>query len=231
MPQLSDDELGTITIRRNPLSRSIRMRLAADGTIVVSAPMHTPLSFIKQAVRGSRRELLDMQKQARPALYVDGQAIGQSHHLAIVHSDLRGEIHAQRRGTTLVVTLPSTKKLDDVDVQQRIREEVRQILRREAKSYLPRRLATLAERHGYRYQTVRFPHAISRWGSCSTSGTISLNIALMKLSPELIDYVIFHELSHTRHMDHSHAFWNEVKKLDPDYELHRRLLKRHSPIV
>ena len=231
MTKFIDDELGTVTIRHNPLSRSIRMRLAADGTIVVSAPKRTPVTLIKQAVRGAREDLLAMQKQVLPALYVDGQAIGQSHHLAIVHSDIRDAIHTQRRGTTLVVTLPSSKHSDDTDVQQQIREEVRQILRREAKSYLPRRLATLAERHGYSYQAVRFPHAISRWGSCSTSGTISLNIALMKLPPELIDYVIFHELSHTKHMDHSRAFWNEVKKLDPDYELHRRHLKRHSPIV
>lgn len=231
MTQFIDKQLGTITIRHNPLSRSIRMRLAADGTIVVSAPKHTPLSLIKQAINGSRRELLAMRTSTQSIRYSNGQAIGQSHNLAIISSNLHSEVTSQRRGTTLIVTLPPSFTVEDAEVQDTIRKEVRSILRREAKAYLPRRLATLAQRHGYSYTTVRFPHAISRWGSCSTSGTISLNIALMKLPPELIDYVIFHELSHTIHMNHSQSFWNEVKKLDPDYEIHRKLLKRHSPIV
>lgn len=231
MTQFTDEKLGTVTIRRNPLSRSIRMRLAPDGTVTVSAPKRTPMALIKQAVRSARSDLLAMQEEAQPELYVDGQQIGQSHKLAIIPSDVHGTVHVHRKNTTLIVSVPSTLRSGDAAVQAQIRQEVRTILRREAKSYLPRRLATLAKRHGYTYNSVRFPHAISRWGSCSSSGTISLNIALMKLPPDLIDYVIFHELAHTTHMNHSAAFWSEVEKLDPAYTLHRKVLKQHSPIV
>ena len=74
-------------------------------------------------------------------------------------------------------------------------------------------------------------HANTRWGSCSSRGTISLNIGLMKVPEVLIDYVILHELAHLNHMDHSEAFWQEVSEHDPQYRLHRKRLKQFSPGV
>ena len=74
-------------------------------------------------------------------------------------------------------------------------------------------------------------HANTRWGSRSSSGTISLNIGLMNLPQELSDYVILHELAHINHMDHSEKFWAEVAEHDPKYKQHRKALKGYSPGV
>ena len=74
-------------------------------------------------------------------------------------------------------------------------------------------------------------HANTRWGSRSSSGTISLNIGLMNLPQELSDYVILHELAHINHMDHSEKFWAEVAEHDPKYKQHRKALKEYSPGV
>lgn len=114
---------------------------------------------------------------------------------------------------------------------QKARDQKIQLLRREAANFLPYRLEYLAKLHGYRYERLRLSHPTTRWGSCSTTGTISLNIGLMNLPTELRDYVILHELAHLKHPDHSIAFWKEVEKHDPKYKYHRAALKNYSPAV
>ena len=99
------------------------------------------------------------------------------------------------------------------------------------KDYLPYRLEYFAKLYNYHYARIRFSHANTRWGSCSSNGTISLNIGLMNLPEKLRDYVLIHELAHLNHMDHSKAFWAEVASHDKNYRDHRRRLKNYSPGV
>ena len=114
---------------------------------------------------------------------------------------------------------------------QRARDAKKKILMRQAREYLPYRLEYQAKRFGYSYARCRLTHANTRWGSCSSTRTISLNIGLMKVPEVLRDYVILHELAHLNHMDHSNAFWAEVGSHDPRYREHRRKLKMFNPGV
>ena len=114
---------------------------------------------------------------------------------------------------------------------QRARDAQKKILMKKAREYLPYRLEFWATKYGYHYTNIRLTHANTRWGSRSSSGTISLNIGLMKVPEPLRDYVIIHELAHINHMDHSNAFWNEVSQHDPLYKRHREQLKQFSPGV
>lgn len=115
--------------------------------------------------------------------------------------------------------------------EQRARDAKKKLLQKKAKAYLPYRLEYLAKLYGYEYGKVRLSHAGTRWGSCSSNRTISLNIGLMQVPEPLRDYVILHELAHLNHMDHSPAFWAEVERHDPSYKLHRRRLKQFDPGV
>ena len=83
----------------------------------------------------------------------------------------------------------------------------------EAKTLLTTRLQQLAKDNGFSYNKVFIRNQKTRWGSCSSKNNISLNMKLVKLPDELIDYVILHELVHTRKKDHSKAFWSEMDKL------------------
>ncbi len=114
---------------------------------------------------------------------------------------------------------------------QRARDTKKKLLDKKAREYLPYRLDFWAQKYGYSYKNLRLSHASTRWGSRSSSGTISLNIGLMKLPEALRDYVILHELAHINHMDHSPEFWAEVAKHDPNYKRHRQALKAFSPGV
>jgi len=114
---------------------------------------------------------------------------------------------------------------------QRARDAKKQILKKSAKQYLPYRLEFHAQKHGYKYTSLRLSHANTRWGSRSSTGTISLNISLMNLPEPLRDYVILHELAHINHMNHSTAFWAEVARHDPNYKRNRKRLKMFNPGV
>lgn len=113
--------------------------------------------------------------------------------------------------------------------EQRARDYQKKILTKKAKEYLPYRLEYFAKLYGYNYDKCRLTHANTRWGSCSSNKTISLNIGLMKVPEVLRDYVILHELAHLNHMDHSKEFWAEVATHDKNYKIHEKKLKHFSP--
>lgn len=112
---------------------------------------------------------------------------------------------------------------------QKTRDYQKKVLMKKAREYLPYRLEYYANLYGYKYGKCRLTHANTRWGSCSSKKTISLNIGLMKLPEPLRDYVILHELAHLNHMDHSRAFWNEVGEHDKRYKVHDKKLKLFNP--
>lgn len=230
MPTINDEEFGAITVRRSARATQVRLRVAPDGTLRASMPVYAPLFLLKRLVKSSRPQLRKMLEQAQPqASYSDGQQIGKSHTLIIRRGG--SKVQATRSKQHIIVTLPDGKTLADNDVIRKIRDASIAALRLEAKSYLPKRLHYMANQLGFTYNKVRFSHASSRWGSCSSEGTISLNIALMKLPFELIDYVIVHELAHTVELNHSDRFWSLVEQGDPLYKQHRRLLKQEAPSI
>ncbi len=230
MPTITDEEFGVITVRRSARATQVRLRVAPNGTLRASMPLYAPLFLLKRLVKSSRTQLRAMLQQAQPVgEYSDGQQIGKSHTLIVRPGATR--LSVTRSKQHIIANVPSHKTLSDPDVVRAIRDVSIAALRLEAKSYLPKRLAHLANLHGYTYQKVRFSHASSRWGSCNSEGTISLNIALMKLPFELIDYVLLHELAHTKEMNHSQQFWALVAQSDPHYVQHRRSLKSEAPSI
>lgn len=231
MATITDEEFGTITIRRSPRASHVKIRVAPNGTLRASLPLYAPVFVLKRLLKTSRDELRAMMKTQQPDYaFHNGMQIGKSHTLVVMPS-LAAAPDVARHKQQIIVKLPNQYALDHPDVAHKIRSVMQDALRTEAKSYLPKRLALLAGKLDCQYERVRFSHAGGRWGSCSTSGTISLNIALMKLPHELIDYVIVHELSHTKQMNHSTAFWNLVAIGDPQYKLHRKALKLHTPSI
>lgn len=228
MPSFNDQILGKVIVSRGRSSRYVRLGVTPAGDIKVTAPLFTPMYFIKNLVKKSRKELTQMVQQYRTH-YANSETIGKSHALTIAYSD--DPISVSYKKPHINVNVNEPDDLMDENVQSEIRALVIKALKAEAKAYLPRRVQYIAEKHGFSYEKLRFSHAKSRWGSCNSDGTISLNIALMKLPFELIDYVIIHELVHTQHLNHSVDFWDQVGNCDPQYKTHRKILKNHSPHI
>lgn len=231
MATIEDPEFGTITLRRSMQATHVRIRIAPDGRLRASLPAYAPIFLVKRLVNASRGELRGMLASHHQASsFHEGMQIGKSHVL-LVRKTQNLNVSVTRRKQHIIVMLEKGGDISEPLTQRLIRDEAIKALRLEAKSYLPKRLAFLANKLGHSYQKVRFSHASGRWGSCNTAGTISLNIALMKLPFELIDYVLVHELSHTKEMNHSPAFWKHVEYGDPQYKTHRARLKREAPSI
>ena len=226
-----DKEFGEIKIRKNKLARSVKLSVSVDGSLRASIPYYSPEFAVRRLVNGNRDEIRKMlaTHNAKNS-YQDGDLIGKTHTL-FLRKFSGEEIKISNEGNQILVQIPQELAFENPLVQSEIRKTVSKILRKQAKAYLPRRIDFLAEKYGFSFEKLRFSHTGTRWGSCSSSGTISLNIALMNLPHHLIDYVIIHELCHTRQMNHSSKFWQEVEKYCPDYKKYIQEIKQFSPSI
>ena len=129
-----------------------------------------------------------------------------NHHLEIKVSDT-GRLKSVLRNNKIAITIPQFNKIEDGEVQGEIRKAIECAWRKEAKEYLPDRVKSLAEKHKFNYKNVAIKNTKTRWGSSSFENNINLSLHLMRLPNHLIDYVILHELVHTKVKNHSRDFW------------------------
>ncbi|MBS0396931.1 MAG: M48 family metallopeptidase, partial [Proteobacteria bacterium] len=112
------------------------------------------------------------------------------------------------------------------------RRQLRAFLTATARAALEPWLASLAAERGFGYARLQLRRQRTRWGSCSRSGTISLNVCLLFQPPPVVRYLLLHELCHTRHLNHSARYWRLVEAHEPAYRaLDRELTRgwRHVP--
>lgn len=228
MTHFNDPVLGKVVVSRKRTSRYVKLGVMPNGEIRVSAPIFTPMYFIKSFVKKSRSELGKVLDQYRKK-YTENMSIGKSHQLIVRAGFSENKVLYKK--PNIYVYVAEQEDVSSEELQTEIREIVAKALRVEAKAYLPRRVEYIAEQTGLEFSKLRFSHAKGRWGSCNSDKTISLNIALMQLPFELIDYVIIHELAHTEHLNHSKDFWSLVESADPHYKSHKKTLKNHSPHI
>lgn len=103
-----------------------------------------------------------------------------------------------------------------------------QRFRKAAKEYFPKRVAYYHSLTGGNYTKITVRDQKTRWGSCSSNGTLSFNYRLMYAPPRILDYVVVHELCHLTHMNHSKEFWSMVASIMPEYKTYRQWLKDHG---
>lgn len=112
-----------------------------------------------------------------------------------------------------------------------LNEEALKNIKKRAKDQLLDRLNYLSEKHDYSYSKIRLSGAKTRWGSCSYKNTVSLNWKIMLAPPQVIDYLVVHELVHTKHKNHQRNFWNEVAQIHPTYKEDRKWLRDNAHLL
>lgn len=233
--QWTDNELGTITVVRNPRARNIIMRASADGVRVTCSPMAT-LSEIRVALDKFRTKLSAKQELVRETVVpIDRQFSISTDILTIgFASDEECEAAKLRQGEACMRRGEGWSKMyvrSDADLtryQQWLKKAFVEELRLHAKRLLPRMTEDIAREFGFKHAGVKIQSSRTRWGSCSARNDINLSLYLMALPSHLIDYVIKHELCHTVHHDHSDRFWALMDKVtDNRAKMLRKELKVH----
>lgn len=222
-------EIGEFIISKRRGTKNIRLSIAANGKVRVGLPVWAPYSagigFAK-----SRQAWINAHRQTIPqATFHHGTRIGKSHRIAYIYKPSKPGTSTRIKQSFIQIT--SSLALDNPAVQARAASAAERALKSEAQQLLPQRLATLAAKHGFSYKSVRIKKLSSRWGSCSSDKTITLNYYLMQLPWQLIDYVLLHELIHTRHLNHSPKFWEDFERIYPGAKVCRAKIKTYRPIL
>jgi predicted metal-dependent hydrolase len=223
-------EIGEVTLVKRAGSRTIRLSVTPTG-IRVSMPHWTPYSAAQAFVLSHTAWIqMEQAKTSRPLL-VQGQKIGKLHYLRFEHV-LGGQAAGSRvTATEVIVRLSPGEHTSDSEVQKRALQTAMRALKREAERLLKPRLQSLAEKHGKTFTGFSVKQLKRRWGSCDSHRAITLNLFLMELPWEFIDYVLLHELTHTVHMNHGPEFWAELLRMEPRARSLSKHLRTHQPII
>ncbi len=218
------------TLRVSRRARYARLQVRPFGGLEIVVPPRFPRAEVGPFV--ARHEDWIRRQLGRQARARDAVRPPQRIDLALDGSSTP-VIYAQSlRGTTgdLFAPVPAGITVDAADLDGQLRE-LRAWVRQRARALLPPRLERLAARTGLDYARVGIRSQKTRWGSCSRRGHISLNDQLVFVPPATADYLMIHELCHTRHLDHSPAFWRLVERHCPAYREHDARLGRSREIV
>ncbi len=224
---IEQETLPPHTFRKSQRARYLQMRITAAGQLEIVVPKRVSQ---KQAQAFFLENLAWVKKRLH--LLVDQPC---SHDKALVFPDtieLRA-LDFQYR----VVYLDRPEKLRLIESQDMLYSNgasaksdhffylLQRWLKRKCSQHLNPWLQALAEEFSFSFSSVSYRGQKTRWGSCSSNGTISLNYKLLFLPKAMVNYVLVHELCHTKHLDHSKRFWHLVECCEPDWRSARAALK------
>lgn len=209
-----------ITVRRHPRARRVSLRTdpVAGGVVLVlprRASLSAGIGFARSQARWIRGRLAQLPPPTPFAPGATLEILGER--VAIVHEPgRRGP--TRRSGHTLLV------HGDEAFVARRVRDWLRSL----ARSELAARALRCAALIGRDIESIRIADTRSRWGSCAPGGRLSFCWRLVLAPPQIVDYVVAHEVAHLRHLDHSQRFWQVVEQLTPHRAEAQLWLRRHG---
>ena len=227
---ISDKDFGKIhfVVRRS--ARNITMRVKEDG-LHVTTPPYRSITALLEAISPFRERLRNVCSEVKPKPFDLNFSIeAECFRLKLETSPLKN-FTVSMRDETVVIACPAHADFTTDRVQTLIKNAVMRAMRKKAEEYLPPLVQYWSSLFDLPYNKVTISKARSRWGSCSSKRDISLSFYLMLLPAHLMDYVILHELAHTREMNHGPKFWELLNQLTDGKALAlRKELRIHRPV-
>jgi len=201
----SDIDLGHVVVIRSAKAKRIIVRREEDH-IRLTAPVNISINEIKKSFLILKPRILKLKAKTKLFFCEETQLQTITFSLSITKHNNQNYYMRLKNGL-LSIACPSDCDFKDQNTQDIIRTMIEKALRYEAKKLLPFRTKALAKRYGFDYSKVKITKSSTRWGSCSSTKNINLSYFCLFLPEHLIDYIILHELCHTKEMNHSKRFW------------------------
>ncbi len=231
---LTDDEIGTIEFIRSERAKNIRVRILHTG-LKVTLPHKSTHEEALKFINSIRPKIIQKQTKLEKGLRKNNILIDENVRLETLTFSVeakpidRKNIYFSLKNSTLNIEFPISTDCSSLETQQHFWNGISHFMRKEAKRLLPDRTQQLAAKYGFTYETTKIQSSKTRWGSCSHAGTINLSLYLMLLPPYLVDYVILHELCHTKEMNHGLNFWRWMDRVtDNKSKALRAELKKYN---
>jgi hypothetical protein len=209
--------VGEVPILKRKGIKRLSIRIKSDGKVKMTIPnmvsYKTAIKFLEEKqnwILKTRKEIQE-KKSARQQFDENKLPKTRYHEFTITPVNIN-EYSFKLSPGLCEIFIPEDSNIYSEEIQQWIHKAFIETLRKEAKIILVGRCKELAASNGFKINSVRVKNMKTRWGSCSNRGNINLNIHLMQLPKYLSDYVIFHELVHTIHHNHSAVFWKDLDK-------------------
>jgi predicted metal-dependent hydrolase len=205
--------------------KTVALIIQRDGTLTVRAPLRMSDVHIQEFVQNHMEWIREKQAQTKASPpppqkhFIDGEIflyLGKEYPLTIV---------AHQR---FALTLRGYKFQLANSHLPKARQAFLRWYKAQALRVVSERVAFLSKQNKFTYQKIRISSARTRWGSCSTNGTLSFTWRLVLAPQEIVDYVVIHELVHTQIRNHSKTFWRKVGEILPEYKKRVRWLKQNG---
>ncbi len=228
----------TFKIKRIRRKRTVTLTLKPNGKGTITAGVGCPTAVIQEFLESKRgwvrsiAEKFEKLREKYPRLVIeDGiqlPLLGESYKVSI-QKGLRKTIGLKISEKNFILEVPdSEKNFVAFSTQEKLRQTLRKHYRKLAEELISRRVTYWVRATGFAPKKLGFRGQKTRWGSCSHQGSVTLNWKLICAGPEVIDYVIVHELCHLRHLDHSKNFWRLVEQFCPDWKEKKKWLQKRS---
>lgn len=220
-------DVGPVTFYKRRNARNIRIRI--NGTSVkVSLPSYVPYKTAEHYVTQKKAWIIQNVHQRRDLIHGD---VLQTGHRLFIRTTENERFISNISSHTITVSIPEQYEPSSDFVQKKIRAVINKVLKTKAEEIIIPLTRQLSEAYKFEVASIQIKNLISRWGSCSNKKDLTFSMYLIQLPKEYIEYVVFHELAHTVHLNHSRDFWNLVASYAPSYKQIRKELKNYSPDI
>lgn len=213
MNKLNHSTLGNIVVVENVRARRVTMRVR-DGAIVASIPVGMDVNELTSVIDENEKKLRTLlQKAATPLLFKSGfERCSNGLTIRIIEHTEKSTL-VRYRDNVLSIVCPLNSDYTSKELQTKIKVGLERGLKYYGKHFLPSKVNQWAKQHNIEIKEVKVTGSRSKWGSCNSKRIINLSCFSLLLPPQLLDYLILHELTHTFEMNHSPRFYAKLNQL------------------